>query len=173
MSIEGALPPAGASGHVRRLACGSIVALLAFIPACRSGRADSYPLMSAAALTGRGVAEVRLAPCGDEWCESLWLGPSDSEVSQLTMLPKGQHCEEVSWTPDGRRVAFLIDGYQLRIYESEKRAPAGQVNLVDPDGPPTTRIARGVTFSQNGAAITFDDCPRARSGCRPGLVAIR
>ncbi len=173
MSIEGALPPAGAPGRVRRLACGAIAALLAFVPACGRGRADSYSLRSAAAAAGRGAAEVRLAPCGAEWCESLWVGPSDTEMSQIAMLPKRQHCDEISWTADGRRVAFLIDGYQLRIYEWEKRVPAGQLNLVEPDGPPTTRVARGVTFSQTGAAITFDDCPRTRSGCRPGLVAIR
>ncbi len=176
MSIERPVSSAAAgrqARHVRRLACGFVATLLAFIPACGSGRADSYPLRSAAAATGRGVAEVRVAPCGAEWCESLWLGPSDTEVSRLAMLPKGKHCDEISWTPDGKRVAFLIDGYQLRIYESEKGAPAGQVNLVDPDGTPPSRLARGVTFSQNGVAITFDDCPRTHSGCRPGIVAIR
>ena len=38
---------------------------------------------------------------------------------------------------------------------------------------PSSRLARGVTFSQNGAAVTFDDCPRGRSGCKPGLAAVR
>lgn len=174
MPVEGILSPARApAACLRRLACGAVVTFLGFIPACGPGRAESYPLRSAAAATGRGVAEVRLAPCGAEWCESLWVGPSDTEVSQLAMLPKGEHCDEISWTPDGQRVGFLIGGYQLRLYEFEKRTPAGQVNLVDPDGVPPTRLARGVTFSQNGAAITFDDCPRASSGCRAGIVAIR
>jgi hypothetical protein len=30
-----------------------------------------------------------------------------------------------------------------------------------------------VTFSQNGAAVTFDDCPRGHSGCKSGLAAVR
>jgi hypothetical protein len=47
------------------------------------------------------------------------------------------------------------------------------VNLIDPDGIPSSRIVRGVTFSQNGAAVTFDDCPRGRSGCKSGLAAVR
>ena len=51
--------------------------------------------------------------------------------------------------------------------------PAGLIDLVPADANPSTRIARGVTFSDNGAAITFDDCPRDRSGCRPGLLGIR
>jgi hypothetical protein len=47
------------------------------------------------------------------------------------------------------------------------------VNLIEPDANPTSRFARGVTFSQNGAAVTFDECPRGRSGCKSGLVAVR
>jgi hypothetical protein len=119
------------------------------------------------------VAQVRLASCGSDWCESLWLGPSEGEVRQLAMLRKGQHCDEVVWTPDATRVGFLIDGYQLRIYRPDGGTPAGQVSLVEPDGAPTSRVARGVTFSGNGAAITFDDCPRTHSGCKPGMVAVQ
>jgi hypothetical protein len=29
-----------------------------------------------------------------------------------------------------------------------------------------------VTFSENGKAVTFDDCPRNRSGCRAGVVGV-
>jgi hypothetical protein len=74
---------------------------------------------------------------------------------------------------DGTRVAFLVNGTQLRIYDTESGAPAGLLDLLPADGPPSTRVARGVTFSDTGAAITFDDCPRDRSGCRPGMVAMR
>jgi hypothetical protein len=35
------------------------------------------------------------------------------------------------------------------------------------------RFARGVTFSDNGFAVTFDDCPKGRSGCRSGLAGVR
>jgi hypothetical protein len=35
-----------------------------------------------------------------------------------------------------------------------------------------TRLARGITFSENGRAATFDDCPRAHSGCRAGVVGV-
>jgi hypothetical protein len=70
-------------------------------------------------------------------------------------------------------VAFLVNGQQLRIYDAQTRTPAGQLDLVPADATTSTRIARGVTFSDNGAAITFDDCPRGTAGCRPGLVAVR
>jgi len=47
----------------------------------------------------------------------------------------------------------------------------GKVNLFgDASG---DRVARGITFSDNGAAVTFDDCPREHAGCRAGMVGIR
>jgi hypothetical protein len=92
----------------------------------------------------------------------------------IATLPHGQErCSEIAWSRDGKRVGFLINGYQLRLYQAETGAPAGLVDLVPRDNDPPTRLARGLTFSSNGAAITFDDCPRDRSGCRPGMVAMR
>ena len=80
-----------------------------------------------------------------------------------------EHCDEIAWARDGYRVGFVINGYQLRIFDAETPdSRSGQVNLIEPDGTPPTRIARGVTFSENGAAVTFDDCPRGRSGCKSG-----
>ena len=84
-----------------------------------------------------------------------------------------KHCDEIAWAADGFRVGFVINGYQLRIFDGVSRKPINQVNLIDPDGTPSSRIVRGVTFSQNGASVTFDDCPRGRSGCKSGLVAVR
>ena len=89
------------------------------------------------------------------------------------LLPGSEHCDEIAWAGDGYRVGFVINGYQLRIFDGMARKPINQVNLIDPDGTPTTHIVRGVTFSQNGAAVTFDDCPRGRSGCKSGLAAVR
>jgi hypothetical protein len=120
------------------------------------------------------VALVRVVECGGGFCESLWIGSTPDSASRISTLPHGQErCTDIAWTRDGKRVAFLINGYQLRIYDAQSHAPAGLVDLVPPDAQPPTRIARGLTFSDNGAAITYDDCPRDRSGCRPGLLAIR
>jgi hypothetical protein len=84
-----------------------------------------------------------------------------------------ERCTEIVWTRDAARVGFVINGQELRLYDTATNAPAGLVDLVPRDADPSTRIARGLTFSDNGAALTFDDCPRDRSGCRPGIVAIR
>jgi hypothetical protein len=92
----------------------------------------------------------------------------------VTTLPQSaERCTEIVWTRDAARVGFVINGQQLRLYDTATNAPAGLVDLVPRDAEPSTRIARGLTFSDNGAALTFDDCPRDRSGCRPGIVAIR
>ena len=90
-----------------------------------------------------------------------------------SLAPGTEHCEEIAWAKDGYRVGFVVNGYQLRIFDAENRKQVRQVNLIEPDGTPSSRFVRGVTFSQNGAAVTFDDCPRGRSGCKSGLAAVR
>jgi hypothetical protein len=80
---------------------------------------------------------------------------------------------EIAWTQDGARVAFIVNGYQLRLFDARTGGNLGAVTLIEPDGSPSSRIARGVTFSNTGAAVTFDDCPRYSSGCKPAFVAIK
>ena len=168
MSAERAVPTARPS---IRLAAAVFVA--ASLGAC-GGDPAPYVIATETAPDAHRVASVRLARCGTEWCESLWLGATPENASLLATLAAGsERCSEIVWTRDARRVGFLIDGRQLRLYDAQTRAPAGMVDLVPADSQPSTRIARGLTFSDNGAAITFDDCPRDRSGCRPGLVAFR
>jgi Tol biopolymer transport system component len=129
--------------------------------------------MSAAAPGTSRIAFVRATECGAGPCQTLWIGESRESATQVASLEPGrERCTEIAWTRDGARVAFLVNGYQLRIHEAETGAPAGQIRLVEPDGNPPSRIARGVTFSENGRAVTFDDCPRTRSGCRSGLAAV-
>lgn len=120
------------------------------------------------------VAFVRDRMCRQGPCESLYVGPSIEAATALEGLADGsESSDEIAWTTDGRRVAFLINGRQLRIYDAETLKPAGKVNLVVDDGTTNNRIARGITFSDNGAAVTFDDCPRDHAGCRAGMIGIR
>ena len=66
-------------------------------------------------------------------------------------------------------MAFLIDGAEFVIYDAQSSKLAGTVRLLTAEA---TRVVRGVTFSDNGRAITYDDCPRGRSGCRAGVVGV-
>ena len=140
------------------------------IAACRQDL-ERYSALEWSADKSR-VAFARDRLCAKGPCETLYVGPNVEAAGALEGLADGHEtCDDIAWTKDGRRVAFLINGRQLRIYEADTRKPAGKVNLYGEGG--EDRIARGITFSDNGAAVTFDDCPREHAGCRAGMVGIR
>ncbi len=173
MSAQGSLP----SSSARRILTFAPVAGLALastlLLSCRSGP-DGYLVHSRTAPTANRTAAVRLTRCEAGWCESLWAGATPDTMTLVATLPRSaERCTEIVWSRDATRVGFVINGQQLRLYDTATNAPAGLVDLVPRDADPSTRIARGLTFSDNGAALTFDDCPRDRSGCRPGIIGLR
>ena len=111
--------------------------------------------------------EVR---CPKGTCQELRLGASEDSSNTVTVL-SNRSCSEIVWTPDGTRVAFLIDGSELSIYHAQSARLSGTVRLMTAEAL-QTRLARGITFSENGRAATFDDCPRTHSGCRAGVVGV-
>lgn len=133
----------------------------------------TWTVASAASPDASRVAFVTDRPCRNGPCQSLWIGASPDAAREVAVLSRGtERCDEVAWSRDGRQVGFVVNGHALRLYDAAAGVPAGQVELVPGDAMPTTRIARGVTFSDNGRAVTFDDCPRRASGCRAGLVGV-
>ena len=138
---------------------------------CSPGPKD-YVVRSKSAPATNHVAVVRLVKCDTGLCESLAMGATPDTAQPVVTLGT-ERCTEIVWSPDGKRAGFVIDGQQLRLYDVESHRPAGQIDLVARDGNPSTRLARGITFSDNGAAITFDDCPRDKSGCQPRIVGLR
>ena len=123
---------------------------------------------------GTGVAYVLEGRCAAGVCQSLWIGSSVKTSKTVeTLSGPSEEADEIAWTPDGARVGFVVNGYQLRLFDAHTGQNLGAIAIIDPDGFPTSRIARGVTFSTNGAAITYDDCPRDHSGCKPGFLAIK
>jgi hypothetical protein len=176
MSAEGPVPsarPAGAPVKAMLfVAVGLAGVAVGYVAGLRTGRI--HELMSAAPTEARRIAFVREEPCGDKPCQTIWIGTTRQDAVQVASLAPGtERCEEIAWAKDGYRVGFVINGYQLRIFDGVSRKPVRDVNLIEPDGNPTSRFARGVTWSQNGAAVTFDECPRGHSGCKSGLVAVR
>lgn len=148
-----------------------IVAAAAFYVGWRRGVARDAIVASPA--SAQRVALVRDIACGRQRCQSLWIGVSREAARKVATLAAGERCDEIAWAPDGFRVGFVINGYQLRIFDGASGDSISHVNLLEPDRTPTSRVARGVTFSQNGAAVTFDDCPRSSSGCKSALMAVR
>ena len=124
--------------------------------------------------SGDAVAFVLEGRCAAGLCQTLRIGPTASSARVVeTLTGPDEEAGEIAWTADGGRVAFLVNGYQLRVFDAHTGGNLGATSLVQPDGTPPSRVARGVTFSSNGAAVTFDDCPRDRSGCRAGFVALK
>jgi hypothetical protein len=164
MSVKRALPAA--------IIAAFVVASVAFAGGYMLGARRIVRFVNAPG--GNGVAYVLEGRCAAGLCQSLWIGStvkSSKAVEGLT--GPSELADEIAWTPDGGRVAFIVNGYQLRLFDAHTGSSLGAIALIDPDGFPTSRIVRGVTFSTNGAAVTFDDCPRDHSGCKPGMVAIR
>ena len=124
---------------------------------------------------GKLVAYVTEGRCAEVRCQALRVSPDAGKGSATTFeaLTGDERVSEIAWTPDSRRVAFVVNGYQLRVFDAQSGRNLGAVSLIDPDGFPPSRIVRGVTFSSNGSAVTFDDCPREHSGCKPGLLALK
>lgn len=152
------------------------VLLVAIVAAYLAGKRVGavQELIAASPSNAQKIALVKKQKCATGWCETLWVGNTRTDLVKVGELtPRSEHCDEIAWASDGYRVGFVINGYQLRIFDGMARKPINQVNLIEPDGTPTSNIVRGVTFSQNGAAVTFDECPRGRSGCKSGLVAVR
>jgi WD40 repeat protein len=174
MSAEGNVSPAKAKGGA--IAAFGIVLTVVTMSAFAGGwlLGGRHSVLHSVAPTRDGVAYVLSAPCSDGSCQSLWVGPAGGSARRLeTLSGDGETCDEIAWTPDGGKVAFLVNGYQLRLFDAHTGAALGAVSLILPDGYPTSRLARGVTFSANGAAVTFDDCPRDHSGCKPALLALK
>jgi hypothetical protein len=175
MSAQGNLPPARGS---RRAGAAIAATIFAFVVGA-AGFAAGW-LLSARHVTqvvpspsGDLVAYILEARCALGRCQSLKIGTADDARVVETLNEQSEEAGEIAWTPDGGRVAFLVNGYQLRVFDAHTGANLGALTLIEPDKTPSSRIARGVTFSNNGAAVTFDDCPRAHSGCQPAFMAIR
>lgn len=176
MSVERSVPPAPRQGAPLRVAVALVLLALTGVGGYVVGRRTGavHEVLTARPAEAQRVAFVRQEPCADKTCQTLWLGNSPEDAVQVASLPaETERCEEIAWAKDGLRVAFVINGYQLRIFDGYTRKLVREVNAIEPEGTPTTRFVRGVTFSENGAAVTFDECPRGRSGCKSGLVAVR
>jgi hypothetical protein len=174
MSAEGNLPAAGPQRTGAAVAAFFVAFILAAV-----GFAGGWflgarkTILVSNAPTHDGVAFVFEARCAEGLCQSLRVGVDMQNARVVETLSAAEQAGEIAWTPDGGRVAFIINGYQLRLFDARTGQNLGAMAIIDPDGFPSSRIARGVTFSSNGTAITFDDCPRDHSGCKPGLVAIK
>ena len=177
MPAQGSVPAAAARRAPLTLWFVLVAAAAALAGYAIGARGNGMREVMAAGPPGvQRIAFVTERACedGEGLCQTLWLGTGREDASPLTTLPAGEErVEGIAWARDGYRVGFLVNGYRLKVFNPDTRQPVATVDLIQTTGSPSARIARGITFSQNGAAVTFDDCPRDQSGCRPGMAAIR
>lgn len=77
---------------------------------------------------------------------------------------------KIVWAPDASLAGVLVNGIKLVVVDAAAKRIIYELPLVENmDG---SRTARGVGFSANAIAITFDDCPRSGAGCRPRFMAL-
>jgi hypothetical protein len=174
MSAQGNLPAARSRRGGAAVAA-VIVALVAALAGFAAGWLLGSRQVTQAVPSPSGdlVAYILEARCAMGRCQSLKIGTASNARVVQTLNGQSEEASEIAWTPDGGRVGYVVNGYQLRVFDAHTGTNLGAVNLIEPDKSPSSRIARGITFSNNGAAVTFDDCPRTHSGCKPGLLAIR
>ncbi len=74
------------------------------------------------------------------------------------------------WSPDGSLAGVVIDGATLVVIDPQARRVIYELPLLEQrDG---SRTTRGLGFSANAMAITFDDCPKRGAGCRARFMAL-
>lgn len=168
------MPPASSrvGALITALAVGALAGFAGYVSGKRAADNDRVVLL-ATPPDGQRVGLVRERSCDGGRCQTLWLGVTSDSATELARLGGGEKVEEIAFSADGSLVGFLVNGHQLRVFESESRLPRATVELFKPEKIPSTRIARGITFSANGAAVTYDECPRYTSGCKSGLSAVR
>lgn len=119
-------------------------------------------------------AVVRNHPSIDPPRQSLWLERVGGGRQWLHDLATDQDwCDQAVWTPDGRRVAFVVQGIELLVYA----VPEGELlqrSDLRTDGayPPSLHVA-GLRFTADGAALDFRLCSRRGDRCaEPARLAV-
>ena len=126
MSAEGNLPPARprnkrGGAAVAALIAAFVVAVAGFAGGFFLGTRRAVIVVESPARDA--VAFVLEGRCAADRCQSLWIGPDTKRAKVVqTLSGAGEQAGEIAWTPDGSRVGFVINGYQLRVFDARSDA---------------------------------------------------
>ena len=56
---------------------------------------------------GGRIAFVREAACGEGHCQTLWLGTTLEDATEVAALAGSDRCEGIAWSNDGYRICLL------------------------------------------------------------------
>lgn len=118
---------------------------------------------------GLHAAEVRSHWSVDPPAQSLWLAPAAARPPRRVAVlgEDTDWCDEIVWSPDGSRVAFLIRGVRIEVYDAETARLTARVPLVEADGYPGSREARALKLLAGGTGVEYRECVRGRQECGP------
>jgi hypothetical protein len=111
---------------------------------------------------GRFIAYVRNHPSLDPFEQSLWVETKDGRSVQVALVPPDAWwCNQIAWSGDSRRVAFVVANAVVQVYEAPSGAKvfSGFVGRRSWDTPPRY-VLRDVSLSKDGASIAFRECDR-------------
>lgn len=92
------------------------------------------------------------------------------DTVEVRPLASDEEAGALIWSPDGSLAGAVIGGAALAVIDPAARRVIYELPLLEQrDG---SRMARGVGFSANAMAITFDDCPKTGAGCRARFMAL-
>lgn len=133
------------------------------------------------ASTETGIVTQAWSPDGQSYVaveRKFSFGPADERLvfasgdqeTELRAIDADARAGEIAWAPDGSLAGVILGGMTLAVIDPDGPRVLYELPLVEQrDG---SRVARGVGFSANALAITFDDCPRRGAGCRPRFMAL-
>jgi hypothetical protein len=111
---------------------------------------------------GRYVAAVRQFFNIDPPDDHLYLGPRAGPARRVMDLGGDiDWCQTIVWSPDSRRVGFLIRDQRLAVFDSASAELVALLVLVDSGGAyPGANEARDVAFDATGDAVSFTRAAR-------------
>ncbi len=154
---------------------GLLVGLLVLLLGCdRASLGLPREAFSAASPDGEFRAVVRNHPSIDPPRQSLWLESRDRALSRVRRLSEDQDwCDLAVWSPDSRRVVFLVQGIQAVVVDARSRRELLVTDLAPRRGYPPDKTVRDLGFAPAGDALSFRVCRRSSDDCgEPSLMRI-
>src|SRR5688572_3032722 len=102
--------------------------------------------------------------------QRLILAAGGEEIEIARLNEQTGAADAILWAPDGSLAGVLVNGSNFVVIDVKAKRAIYELPVLEKmDG---SREARGLGFSANALAITFDDCPRSGAGCRPRFLAL-
>jgi len=118
-------------------------------------------VLSVTSPDGDMVAYVtKFNPCIDDPCQKLWLKQDRERKPVLLekLYDDQRWCDEIKWSPNGQKVAFLIMQKYLYIYEAAGPTLFRKVDLVpDSEGYPPNPRATDFSFNADSKTVRFTE----------------